>query len=436
MARRQREKWLSTLVMAFLFLGVHTQSFAADDPDALVDAAWNATPAVSVLEEKIEGAKQKIPQAGVWQYPVIAVEYSNVPVDSFELGDHAMSGIQFKLQQTFPFPGKTSKREKVATAMADVAKFELAEKKNQIRGMVKRAYWNLTLVRHLKKITQRHVQEVENLLASVTSRYEVGGAGQHDLLRLTVLRARLVDELAEFDRKDIDLTAAMNTLLSRTVTVKIETPDDVEVEKPRLTQALAYEQALESRPLLWVWTQEAKAQQLAAKRASHEGWPDPTIWAGYRLRDEIVNDQGLTTDKGVDFFSVGLSFPLPFSYGSRWGALKKESLAKKKSAESRRAALADEIRGELEKTYAAWNRSFQKADTYSQVIFPGQQQTLKATLAAYQVGRADFTSLFAAEVGLLDVERELIKAVCDTRVQESLVENLVGDNIPVQGAGK
>lgn len=436
MAKRQLKIWFPILLAAILIFGFHTKSFAADDLDTLIEAAWNAAPSISSLEEKIEAANLMIVQAGVWKDPMIAVEYSNLPVDSFVPGNHAMSGIQFKLQQTFPFPGKTGKREKVAAARVDAVRYELAEKKNQIRGLVTRAYWNLTLARHLKKVTERHILEVENLLTSVKSRYEVGGAGLHDLLRLAVLRDKLIDELNDFDRKDVDLTASINTLLSRPTAVKVETPENIEAEKVWPSQALTYEKALESRSLLKAWTQEAKAQQLAAKRASVEGWPDPTVWAGYRLRDEITNDQGMIVDEGVDFFSVGISFPLPFFNKNRWGAFKQESLANKRSAESKRAALADEIRGELEKAYAAWKRAFQKADTYSKVIFPGQKQTLDATLASYQVGRAGFNSLYAAKVGLLDVERELTKAVFETKIQESIVETLVGDNILVQGVGK
>jgi outer membrane protein TolC len=424
---------LSFLLVALLIFGAQTDSFAADDPEGLVLMAWGANPSVEALLQKIEAANQKIPQAGVWKDPTIAVEYSNVPVNSFVLGDHPMSGLQFKLQQTFPAAGKTDKREKVAAANAQGVKYELAEKKNQIRFMIKRAYWNLTLNRHLRKITKRHIEEVKNLIASVTSRYEIGQAGQHELLRLIVLGERLSDELLEFDKNDVALVAQINTLLSRPSDGKIETPETVVEEKADISYEAAYENALQTRPLIFVLTQQAKAQDLAAKQAAREGWPDPTVWVGYRLREEVENDMGIITDPGTDFFSAGLSFPIPVNNRSRWGAKKAESLAKKRSAQSSRAALADQIRGELEKTYAAWNRSYEKAKTYSQVIYPGQAQALEATLAAYQVGRAGFSSLFDAEVALLNAERALVRAQCDTKLQKANVQALVGGDIPASG---
>lgn len=427
---------IQVLMVAFAIFGILSASVAADDPDALVKIAWGENPSIMALDHKIEAANQRVTRSGAWKDPVFAVEYSNVPVDSFTLGDHAMSGINFKLLQTFTFPGKIGRRENVALAKAEVAKYELAEKKNQIRGMIKSNFWNLTLTRHLKEITNRHIKEVELLVASVESRYETGAAGQHDLYRLMVLKETLVDELSDFHRKEIELLAALNTLLSRPLDFSIETPDSVHTEAIAFNMVSAYEMALQSRPLISVWTAEAKAGRLAAKSASYEGVPDPTIWAGYRLREEVLNNQGMVMDEGGDFFSVGISFPIPFSYNSTFGAAKRESLAKYRSAESMRAAIADQIQGDLGKAYAKWQRAVEKSETYLKILLPGQKQTLNATLAAYQVGRADFTSLFAAQVGLLNIDRGLIEAKVETKIQQAYVETLIGNQIPLSGDSK
>jgi hypothetical protein len=84
MTKRQLKIWLSTLMITSLVLGVHTQTHAADDPDTLVKAAWDANPSISALQEKIDAAKQRLPPTGVWKDPMIALEYSNAPVGSFE----------------------------------------------------------------------------------------------------------------------------------------------------------------------------------------------------------------------------------------------------------------------------------------------------------------------------------------------------------------
>ena len=69
-------------------------------------------------------------------------------------------------------------------------------------------------------------------------------------------------------------------------------------------------------------------------------------------------------------------------------------------------------------------------DTIRRILLPGQGRTLEATLSAYQVGRADFTSLFETEVSLLDLDRALVRAQVDTRLHEAEMETLVGEGLP------
>ena len=70
-----------------------------------------------------------------------------------------------------------------------------------------------------------------------------------------------------------------------------------------------------------------------------------------------------------------------------------------------RAAALDDIRGDLGRVVANWKRSAQKARTYRKDLTPAARLTLDATFASYQVDRADFASLFQAEVQLLNFER-------------------------------
>jgi outer membrane protein, heavy metal efflux system len=421
------------LASALILLLALVPTAFAQEPDALVQAAWEANPSIAALDARIEAARQMVPQAGAWKDPMIAIEYSNLPVDSFELGDHPMSGIQFSLQQTLPFPGKNNKREASAEASAEARVWELAERRNQVRRMVKTSFWKLALVRNLKTITTEHVAQVERLIASVRSRYEVGGAGQHDLLRLTVLRDRLADELAEFEVHERELTSTINALLSRSTATPVDTPNKIMVAAPELDAQASYEASLATRPEVFALGQEAQANALAAKSASYSGWPDPTIKLGYRLREEVINDLGMVADEGTDFLSVGIAIPIPIFYGSRWGAMKREKLAAKRAADSKRDSLVDTIRGDLEAAVAGWKRALERAESYSGTIRPGAKSALASTLAAYQVGRADFSSLYSAQVALLDVERVLIKAQAETRLQHARVESLIGAGIPGQG---
>ena len=133
-----------------------------------------------------------------WKDPMVAVEYSNVPLSSPVLSAHAMSGLQLRVQQTLPARGASSLEGEVKSARVDAAGLAVEEAALQLRAAVGTTWWALARTRLLREVTEQHVQRTEELLTAVRSRYEVGAVGQHAVLRIEVLRDQLRDELAEF----------------------------------------------------------------------------------------------------------------------------------------------------------------------------------------------------------------------------------------------
>jgi outer membrane protein, heavy metal efflux system len=399
---------------------------APDDPGALAKLALEANPAVKSIESQIDALRHKSDAAASWSDPVFSVEYSQVPWDSWALGDSPMSGVQFKLQQKLTLPGKNERRTEVAQGEMEVKRWQLQEKKNQLKALVKKTYWSLALVRQLRNINRRHIELVDQLLAAIRIKYQVGKAGQHDLLSLEVLKKKLTDDLGDFDQKDLELVAALNASLHREASTEIDTPDDFPMVDTNEKSIVLLELAEKNRPLLKEIRARSGWQRLAAEQAGYERWPDITVWAGYRARASAG------ADPGTDFFSVGLSLPLPFDYTGRAEDQQQQHLASATAADESYQAALDEIRASLESSLAAWRRATQKAENYESNIIPGADRTLKATLAAYQSDRADFASLYQAELQLLQLERAAIVAKATTQIERSAAEASVGTRISIQ----
>ncbi len=415
-----RRSVLLTVPVMWLFVASSAAAGPPDSPNTLAEMAVKANPAIKSVEKQILSLQYKADAAVRWSDPVFAVEYSNVPLDSWTLGDSPMSGVQFKLQQTLTLPGKNDRRSKTVQGEAEVARWELREKETQLKDLVKRTYWNLALVRQLKVINERHIKLVEQLSAAVRVKYQVGKVGQHDLLILEVLKKKLEDDLGDFDQKERELVATINATLHREAATSVTTPDELPVSITSKPLSTLLQLAEKHRPKLLQTQAISKWKLLAAEQAGYERWPDITVWAGYRVRTPAGSDPG------TDFFNMGVAAPLPVDYVGHSKAEQEQHLASAAAAdESYRAAL-DQIRASLESSLASWQRSTQKTKTYEASIIPGADQTLKATLAAYQTDRADFASLYQAEVQLLQYERAAKIAQAMTQIEQSKVEALVG----------
>ncbi|MCB9762548.1 MAG: TolC family protein [Alphaproteobacteria bacterium] len=397
---------------------------AAAQPEALADEAVAANSDLEAMRARARALEARAEVAGAWPDPMLAVELSNLPVDSFDLSGHPMAGVQLRAQQTLKPPGWSPLQREVGALRADAAGLSVDEAALQLRAAVTRTWWLLTRTRLLREVTEAHLARTEELLRAARVRYETGGVGQHAVLRLTVLRDRLGDELGDFARDERALTAALNEALARPPGQAVPTPAAVEPAPPPGSadwEALARAH----RPLVLRLGVEGDAARSAAALARVDARPDLTVWAGYRIRTVET-----ATDPGTDLVAVGLGAPIPA--GSLRRARGAEAAAQEEARAAAQAleAVINEIVASVDAALARWGRAAEKTQTCDGVLIPGAQQTLDTTLADFAVGRADFASLFEAEVTLLDLERARIVAAVETHLQQAEVTALLGVEPP------
>lgn len=418
--RRIPQAWRRGLVVWLLILSAATAAGATDDPGQLADEALRANPGLEALRARVDELRELASAAGTWKDPVLGITYANAPVDSFSLNDSPMSALEFRAQQTIPPWSWSRLREEEADSRTRSSEHALREAETQLRRQVHVIFWRLTLSRMLEEVTRDHIARTEELLRAVRARYETGSAGQHQMLRLEVLHDRLQDDLGDFGRADRELSAALSQTLSRPES-RFATPERLEpvpvVGNVSDWLALARDQ----RPELQRLAETIRTHEVGADLARVDRIPDVTVWVGYRIR-EI--DTAL--DDGTDQVSAGISVPLPWGSGQRSRAERAARLQAARAARARLTAELDRIESKLTATHARWTRMFQQAVTYRDGLTPDARAALDASFTDYTVGRADFSTLFEAEVDLLNLERTLRSATVETRIQRAVAQATIG----------
>lgn len=413
------------LLAILIILATAAPALAAPvSPGDLATAALKVNPGLAARREMILALEQGTRRAGAWMDPMLAVEYSNMPVDRWAPGGHPMSGIQLKVQQTFPFPGKIGRRQEAARRQVQVARLDLAEAEVQLAAAVRRAALKLGLVRRLEQENRRHLKLLGQLIAVVRARYEVGKGAQHDLLRLELQQERLLDELDDFARDDAALAAGINAALRRGLMTAIATP--AELSPPRPPAAGAEGLALaaaRARPAMRKYSALVSAERARAEQARREKLPDITAWIGYRFRLEAG------ADPGTDFVSLGLGLPLPLWGDRRHGSAARAGEHRAKAALARQKALLDQVRAALGHALPRWTRAHARASRYQKELIPRAGQLMEATLAAYQVDRAGFDALYQVQVQLLDMRRVVHRAATEAALMKVDVGALTGREI-------
>jgi len=396
-------------------------ALAEDDPGALADRAVAANPGLAALRARTSELRALVPAAGLWRDPVARIDYQNAPIDSFSLNDKPQSAMQFSLQQTVPPMGWSDASRRVALRSVVTQQLAVREAELQLRREVYVLFHRLTLSRQLEEVTRSHIRRAEELLRAARARYETGGAGQHQLLGLELLRDRLVDDLSDFARSDRELSAGLARALSR--------PSDLPFEAPSRLAAMPVPGSLEewklragsARPELKRLESAARTAEAQADLARIEARPDVTLQLIYRRRTV-----DLPIDDGTDQVTAGITVPLPFSSARRSAARQLAFDRVARAERARRAETQNQVDAGLESIHARWARAYEKADVYARNLLPSAMLAVETALAEYSVGRADFSTLYQAEVDLLNIERGRLQAVVQTHIEAAELEAMMG----------
>lgn len=412
---------MKRILSVMLLLALPGVGVAADDPTQLAEEAVQANPGLMAMRAQTRELWHLASVAGTWKDPLLGVEYLNTPVDSWRLDQTPMSGLQIKLQQNLPELGWSKAAREVADHRVVTSEHATAEAELRLRRSVETLFWKLTLSNLLEGVTDEHVQRTQELLTAVRARYEVGKTGQSTVLRLGVLRDRLADDLGDFRSAERDLSAGLARALSRPPESRFQTPVEIQ---PLVLEGGARnwtERAVSNRPELSRIREQIALQRKAAQLARITTRPDVDVWVKYRYRNVDT-----PLDDGTDFVSLGLSLPIP--WGSRKRGLGQQAahLEGAQSAGSQLASAIDTIEADLISIEADWSRAYEKGTRYRDRLLPDARSTLETTLADFTVDKADFASLYEAEVDLLVLEKAYLIATIETYLQRTAAKATIG----------
>ncbi len=409
---------LIILLILFSFL------LSADENlEQLLEKAIEVNPEISAINFQIKALTEKEIFVQKLMDPMIAMEYSNVPYDTWKLDENPMSGIQFKLMQTIPFPGKNSKRKSVVESEGQIKRQELAELKLQLIDKLKKSYFQLGLNRELKEISLKHIELLEDLIETIIKKYEIGKSAQSDILRMTLMKEKLLDDLEDYNQKDSEIKATLNSVLNRNVKTGIKTEEleldlNIEIDFDELLQT-----AIQNKPLLKKIEETTRMKRLSFQLAKNERMPDITLWAGYRIRQDIG------AMENVDFASVGFSFPIPLDLKGRTKAKMKNAKFMELAVEENYNKVLNKISEMLIMASSGLERQKNKIVNYNLNLIPDAEEVFQSELKSYETGRANFADLYQAQLQLIQFEKILMKAKYKYKMYETTIETLIGEKL-------
>ena len=404
--------------------------------DEAVSFAIAHNPDIKAMLQQSSAASNIPPQAGSLPDPVFSFNALNLPVDTFDLDQEAMTQMQFKLTQAIPFPGKLSLKEAAAQKEARAAGFQVDELRLRVAGQVEQVWWEIFYIEKALDIVERNIRLMQSLVETAMARYDTGKGLQQDVLLAQVEMSNLYNTQAGLTGRLGSAKAALLRLMgsqddnteqyydfrvSADSAEFMKPGDTADNTIPSLDSRELLNIARENRPVLKALQQRIDAAEARVELSEKGYFPDFTLGASYGIRQ----DSPMGQDR-PDFASFMISMNIPVWAGSKQSrkvAQKGFELGQRK--EQYRSAL-QQIEKELTSAAAALKSSKKQEQFYRSAVIPQARQTLSAMMSAYQVNRVDFLNVIRARLALLKYERQYWRAAVNTRKAASRIRTAAG----------
>jgi outer membrane protein TolC len=367
--------------------------------DQLVDEALTNNPDLAASRARWQQATYKAPQVGGLKDPIVSFALSNYPNDNFSSDETPMTGNEIKLAQAFPFPGKLENRSNLANEQARWFEAVYQDKHYQLARKVKDAWYRLYYKKQAIVVTERNLALVDDIIRLTEVRYETGSGLQQDVLKAQVQRSRLMERLMSLRQQKAVVQAELNRLLDRPSGGTYDVPEELDLVAVEKNLELFQKAGSEKRPLNSAYQSLIKRYRYQQKLAELGDYPDMTLWASWRFRDDDL------PDGGTDFVSAGVSFNLPV-YRDRRRAETAEAMAALRMAERQSEDFRGSVEQSIQNAYARMEETRQQTELYREGIIPQTGQSFQAAMGSYQVGKVAFISLLDALMTTYQAEME------------------------------
>lgn len=405
------QQQLARIGLVVLLFGVHQSAWSEPDvlkPDVLkldilklqdaIDIVITENPGLAAIQARADALAAVPSQKNSLPDPMLMFNAMNLPVDSFDLQQEAMTQLQVGISQMLPYPGKLELRERAAEFEKYAARWNVDEMRLKLVRDVKIVWWNLYFLDRALEIMVRNQQLLRQLVNVAQTKYRVGKGLQQDVLLAQLELSKLEDKKINLQGMRHNQEARLNALLNRPVQSPVKLPGQVADTLLEITN----EQQLlsKARPLLASLKNKVEAARARLELAKKGSNPDFKLGAVYGFR----SGDNMDGSSRADFLSVMLSFNVPLYAGSR----QDKRVDERTSQLSQAQYGLDDGRGKVEAAISQALNDYQQARKQISLlktgIIPQANQTVASMLSAYQVGKVDFLNLVRVQITLFNYE--------------------------------
>jgi len=357
--------------------------------------------------------------------PKMSVALANLPVDTFEFDQEAMTQLKVGVTQMFP-RGDTlalkSKQLKIASSQNPLQRID---RKAKVAVMVSQLWFEAYKAQESIALIDKNRPLFEQLADVAEASYAsaLGRTRQQDIIRAQLEITRLDDRLTMLKQKKETTIEKLSEWVSgnfsenyldsgKQDSVFAWSSLDLDRQLPEIkllnadfyngTQETNPEKLYEyfaSHPAVTAIDKKIAVDETAVEIARQNYKPEWGVNASYGYRADAPNG----TDR-ADFVSVGVTFDLPFFTANRQDKQVEAAVSQSLAVKTEKWMLVREMTANVEKLRTQLLRLNERLRLYHDQLLPQMHEQAEASLTAYTNDDGDFAEVVRARIAELNAQ--------------------------------
>ena len=383
--------------------------------------ALSQDPLVSGLQSSAMALSERAIADNTLPDPKIKLGMMNLPTDTYNREQEAMTQVQFGIQQMFPRGDTLAIKSRRTSIMSQGVRSCASDRELQVLRDVRKNWLEIYYWAQAGAIVKESRSLFNQLVSITRSHYATGKRTQQDVIRAVLELGLLDDRTVNIrSREDQQRAMLMKWVGENKSRLPLSTafPDlPVSAGKPELLARIDQHPRLRLRDSI-VSTREAGVD--LARQAYKPSW---LVDVTYGKRDGNNNDGS----ERADLASAMLMFDVPLFTSKR----QDKRLAASQHELAATIHERDDVRltmiSKLEQVSVDWAGLEERVKNYEELLTPQARANADAALRAYQSDQGDFTTLMKARITELETRLNALRVKVNYAKAQSELLYLAGE---------
>lgn len=353
--------------------------------------------------------------AGSLPDPMVSISVANLPVDSFNFSQEAMTQLKFGVTQALPRGDSLALSQKRLQQISQEFPLQRQDRKAKVKAAISQLWLDIFLTAQTIELIEKDRPLFEQLAETASINYSsaMSQTSQQDVIRAQVELTRLDDRLSQLRQQLISNKAQLVEWLtslehSQWAMREFELPDNLPaitlgsehlLSENRNEYSEKLIQHLSNHPQLVAFEQKIKASDTSIELAKQSYKPQWNLNASYGYRD----DDPMGNSRS-EFFSVGVSFDVPMFTENRQDQQVTSSIKEREAYKADKWLMLRNMLAGVRNFQGQLAELDSRRQLFNNKLLQEMQQQAESTLNAYTNDRGDFAEVMRARIAELNTK--------------------------------